>query len=198
MKTMDPSSSQGYTDFGKVVRLPISDLTVAPGLSSETDSRVERRSLKLYFDDIVAGEPSRVAMNSELVLAASHGDSVRVGELVTAGADAHTGNERALHVAAANGHVETVNCLLKSGADVHAEDDEALIEAAKSGYDDVVALLLEYGADVHARNGEPLKLASLFRKQTPGVFNARRETPSEGHERTVNLLRTHTGSSPTS
>jgi hypothetical protein len=152
--------------------------------------RLEKKSLTLYFDNIVAGEPCQSVKNSELVVAASYGDVARVAELVADGAEVHTGQDRPLQVAAANGHTDIVEYLLERDADATAEDNEALVEAARSGYDDIVALLLDHGANVRARNGEALRLASQSQVQTAGSFNARRRTPPDGHAKTMKLLRT--------
>jgi ankyrin repeat protein len=149
-----------------------------------------RRSLGLYFDDIVAGEPSPVVKNNELVVAATYGDFERVSKLVTSGADVHTGNDRPLQVAAANGHLTTVEFLLDHEADVNADDDEALVSAAKGGYADVVTLLLRHGANAQARSCASLTLATERRVQTPGSFRARRPTPENGHTETIEVLRT--------
>jgi ankyrin repeat protein len=187
-KTIDRVPIQGYTGKRKVQGIGklLADLAQ---LKSAWRQRSEKKSLTLYFDNIVAGEPTQSVKNTELVVAASYGDTARVSKLVANGAEVHTGNDRPLQVAAANGHTEIVKYLLEEAADATAEDDEALIEAARSGYDDIVALLLDYGANVDARNGEPLRLASQSHIQTPGAFNARRRTPLDGHAKTIELLR---------
>lgn len=155
------------------------------------DPRSEQKGVKLYFDNLAAGESTRVVKNNELVMAAAYGDIARVRELVITGADVHTGNDRPLQLAAANGHIETVQYLLDNDADIRADDNEALVEAATNGYDDVVKLLLDRGADT--RYQEALKLASQSRAQTPGSFNARRPTPDNGHANTIKILTAHLG-----
>jgi len=187
MKTVDPEHSKGYTEFEG----PSSHLLEASALDQllkQMGTLVPRRSLKLYFDDVVAGEPTLVAKNGELISAATFGATGRAKTLLEEGADIHTDNDCPLQVAAANGHVETVEFLLKCKADVHAEDDQALLDAARSGYHDIVDLLLRHGANPHARNDGALRLASQFRVQSAGSFNACRPTPVEGHKKTIDLL----------
>lgn len=155
------------------------------------DPRSAQKGVKLYFDNLAAGESTRVVKNNELVMAAAYGDIARVRELVISGADVHTGDDRPFQLAAANGHVETVQYLLDNEADVRAHDNEALVKAAENGYDDVVKLLLDRGADT--RYEEARNLASKSRAQTPGSFNARRPTPDNGHANTVKILDVHLG-----
>jgi hypothetical protein len=198
-KTIDRVPAVGYA--GK--RKPVAGVKLLANIAADVarltselaqhidalKQRREKKSLTLYFDNIVAGEPCQSVKNTELVVAASYGDVPRVTELVKNGAEVHTGHDRPLQVAAANGHTEIVKYLLDQDADATAEDNEALIAAARSGYDDIVALLLDHGANVHARNDEALRLADQAQVQTPGSFNARRRTPSDGHARTMELLR---------
>jgi hypothetical protein len=138
-----------------------------------------------YFEDIVAGGPSQVARDYQLIDAATYGDTTRVSQLLESGADPETDDNSPLQLAAANGHAETVKVLLDHGA--RGDDREALIEAAKSGYADVVALLADY-ADPKTRR-EALHLATEGKPQTPGIFGARQETPENGHARTIETLR---------
>jgi hypothetical protein len=148
-------------------------------------SPVEQLTSKPYFADVVAAEPSQVVKDTQLVEAATYGDTDRVAQLLQIGAKANTANNGPLKLAAANGHAESVKLLLDHGAD--PSDREALLDAAKAGYADVVALLARK-ANEETRT-EAVRLASIGVRQTPGVFGAREATPENGHARTVELLR---------
>jgi len=189
MKTVDRQSNAGYTSIEEVVPMNIGTVDLSKNVET-VELQVRHKSSKLFFDNVVAGEPTQVAKNAELVVAATFGDLVRVKDLVAQHADVHTGNDRPLQIAAANGHTDTVEFLLQHGAEADAEDNEALISAAKSGYCDVVSLLLNHGADAHARNDEALRLAKEFQVQSRGAFRARRPTPENGHAKTIDLIRT--------
>jgi hypothetical protein len=187
-KSIDLSGVLGFLGTGQASRAGVGKAVTVGQPSPAAEPRVKQKSLKPYFDDIVAGEATQPVKNSELVVAAACGDLALVRELVASGAEIHVSHDEPLQVAAANGHAETVEYLLEQKADPTADDNEALIEAAKGGYHDVVALLLDHGANVHARKDEPLRLASQFHIQTPGSFNARRRTPPDGHAKTIKLL----------
>ncbi len=95
---------------------------------------------------------------SPLNLAALHGRTGIVGELLAKGASLETGdreNSQPLHNAAARGHRDTAAYLVKKGADVAFADDNGttpLHFAASSGDLDLVRLFVEHGADVNMQN----------------------------------------------
>ena len=154
--------------------------------TSETIERsLVTNPLNPYFEDIVAGGPSQVVKDQQMIDAATYGDTTRVSQLLESGADPQADDNSPLQLAAANGHPDTVKVLLGHGAG--GDDREALLEAAKSGYADVVALLADY-ADPETRR-EALELATNGKPQGPGIFGARQDTPENGHARTIETLR---------
>jgi ankyrin repeat protein len=154
-------------------------------LITSEQSRAKNSTIKPYFADIVAGEPSQVVKDTQLVEAAVYGDTDRVRRLITQGANVTTAENSPLRLAAANGHADCVQVLVASGA--NPVDREALIRAAKGGYADVVDLL--------ARDADPvaldvaLQLASERHHQNTGVFGARCDSPKNGHARTIEILK---------
>jgi len=92
-------------------------------------------------------------VDEELLLAASHDDSVGCVEELLRGADPNVRGEKgitALHLASCTGSVHTVRVLLASGADVHAVCDEqstpmSLAEQLEDSAE-VVELLVAKGA----------------------------------------------------
>lgn len=143
-------------------------------------------TIKPYFADIVAGEPSQVVKNTQLIEAAIFGDTLRIIELLKQGAEHSTAQNSPLRLAAGNGHAESVQVLVNAGA--NAADREALVRAAKAGYADVVAILARY-SDSATRN-EAIKVASHGYHQTPGSFGAGQHTPQNGHAQTIKILKT--------
>lgn len=142
-------------------------------------------TFKPYFADIIAGEPSQVVKDYELIDAATDGDTARVRELLTSGADPKADDNSPLQLAAANGHTDTVKILLQHGAD--RRNSEALIEAAGAGYADVVGELVKDGVEASVLK-KALQLASEGHVQIPSVFSAREHTPEGGHKKTLEIL----------
>ena len=96
---------------------------------------------------------------SELIIAASKGDTEAVQSLIDAGVDVNARNKAgytALMVAAKNGDSESVIALLKAGASVNIRQKDgmtALMWAATNPFSsECTELLLKAGADVNARN----------------------------------------------
>lgn len=185
---VDVSGSVGYTP-AEVPDDVFANVVVRAEVVSEvqTEERVnvKKRTIKPYFSEIVAGEPSQVVKDSELINAATYGDAAYVQELLDKGADVGASNNSPLQLAAANGHADTVKILLQKGA--KRNEPEALIEAAKSGYYDVVRQLVGVDTDPCTLT-QALNLAKKHHLQTPGAFRAREKTPLDGHDRTIQVL----------
>lgn len=95
--------------------------------------------------------------HSALMLAALEGETAKVKELLSKGANVNAkdgAGRTALMFAVINRHYETLKVLLGYGADVNARADDggtALILAASSGDPKIVQALLEQGADTRAK-----------------------------------------------
>jgi hypothetical protein len=185
----DERTNQGFVDLSGYARYVENQGTLAiPAMGNTMNT-----TSKPYFSDIVAGEPSQVVKDNQLLRAATYGDITYVRKLLASGANPETESYSPLELAAANGHVETVRVLLQ--ATVNPRDHDAFlqaakggfIEAAKSGYAGVVELL-EGHVDVQTRS-EALGLAQKGRPQTPGAFRARQRTPKDGHAQTIEILK---------
>ncbi|GMH36821.1 hypothetical protein BSKO_04694 [Bryopsis sp. KO-2023] len=96
-------------------------------------------------------------LNQDLLDAADSGDSEKVKELISKGADlSSTSKSKAtpLHRAAHKGHVEIAEILIQEGANLESKNIVGytpLMEAAYYDSVDVVEVLLESGADIEAR-----------------------------------------------
>jgi hypothetical protein len=161
------------------------DIIEEKTLTVDDHSSENNATIKPYFADIVAGEPSQVVKDTQLIEAAIYGETARLGELLKRHADPKTANNSPLRLAAENGHAECVKILINAGA--NAADREALLHAAKGGYADVVTLLARH-ADSATRS-EAIKVANQRQEQTPGAFGAGRSTPKNGHAQVLKLLK---------
>ncbi|GMH36812.1 hypothetical protein BSKO_04685 [Bryopsis sp. KO-2023] len=97
-------------------------------------------------------------LNRDLFDAAGSGDSEKVKELLSKGADFRSTHEKfdstPLNFAAQGGHVEAVKILIQEGANVDSKDNlgfTPLLDAAFYSRVDVIEVLLESGADIEAR-----------------------------------------------
>ena len=192
-KFVDASGSMSYAGSkvgtAKVLGSQSGQLIPARVEEAEVGAEQEgkKRTMKSYFRGIVSGEPSQPEKDSQLVDAATFGDTTGVLELLKDEPDAGQFRavllSRALRVAASNGHVETVKVLLAKGAE---PVQEALIEAAKSGYADVVEQLI--GDADRDTLDEAVRAAKQRHCQTLGAFGAWEKTPKGGHSKTLGIL----------
>lgn len=98
---------------------------------------------------------------NELFLIATLQDNLHVAsQLLAAGADIHTQNDRAMLNAASFGYNLTIFFLLSNGADIHAGGDFALVSAVQLKDKSLVSRLLKNGADATARDCLPMRLAA--------------------------------------
>lgn len=95
--------------------------------------------------------------NLDLIEASAFGDAEKVQQLVSAGANVNTPDDKGcppIIMAARSGDVDTIKTLLNNGADVDARDMyemTPLMHASLSGNANAVKFLISRGADVHAR-----------------------------------------------
>jgi ankyrin repeat protein len=124
-------------------------------------------------------------LDSEIIAAAGVGNTIRVKELLDAGADVHASvhagwrnyyddpgpdggairsYDEPLKKAAENGHVETVRALLQAGAHVNQSNQwyggSAIERAASKGQTEVVKLLILSGANVRIKDDVALRGAA--------------------------------------
>ena len=91
-------------------------------------------------------------LGSQLLKAASGGETEKVKALLKAGADVDAKDNDGwtpLMLAASRGHTDTVQALLDAGADVNAKGDSSLTTLEKAtmmGYTEIVELLKKAGA----------------------------------------------------
>lgn len=109
--------------------------------------------------------------NTELMQAATTGDTARVRQLLAGNANANARNRygsTALMGAAAGGYLEIVNLLLAQQADPNAKGrggSTALMFAARNGHADTVAALVKAGADPALKDGEGKTASTLAFEQ---------------------------------
>jgi hypothetical protein len=186
-KTVDAASAPGYPEgteamaglsplMDYIYSVPEQTITEEPG----------NRTMKAYFSEIAAGEPSQVVKDEELITAATFGDIDELRRLLGNGANVRASGNSPLQLAAGNGHLEALKILVDNGAD--PSDPGALIEAARNGYADVVDVLLKGREVEQSTRDEALKLAKQRHLQTRGAFGARESTPPNGHKRTLSVL----------
>jgi uncharacterized protein len=125
--------------------------------------------------------------SDELFAAVKVGETVKVGQLLAAGADPNVRRQAGLTPlisAALGGRAEIAKLLVDKGADLNAKSDSgmtALMVAAAEGHGEVAQLLLEKGADPNIRDASGLtafriaalkqhkELAALLRPLTLGA-----------------------------
>ena len=106
------------------------------------------------------GFNSYAGINDDLWQALKEGNTSRVAELISSGADVNAkdkGGWTALIWLAFRGHTGIVKLLIDKGAEVNAKTnygETALIMAAFRGHTETMKLLIDKGADVNAKFGE--------------------------------------------
>lgn len=100
----------------------------------------------LFFPVFVSAQESLRSKDESLIEAAKKGDSQKVEQLISEGANIEARGERGtvLMHAAGNGHKEIVELLLSKGADVNAKNNHgatASMYAEKNGYREIVEML---------------------------------------------------------
>ncbi|GMH36829.1 hypothetical protein BSKO_04702 [Bryopsis sp. KO-2023] len=140
-------------------------------------------------------------LNRDLFDAARSGDSEKVKELLSKGADPSSThgdfNSTPLVSAAFNGHVGIVEMLIEKGANVDTQNNRgvsALFLAAQEGHLDVAKVLVEAGANLDAQNDKD-GAAALFMAAQGGHLDVARVLVEAGA--TVDLER-DTGATPLS
>lgn len=97
-------------------------------------------------------------VNSQLLDAAARGDALRVGALLSEGADLEArdrSGRTALLLATHSDHVEVARLLIAAGADVNAKDaisDTPYLYAGAEGRNEILKMTLAAGADLTSTN----------------------------------------------
>jgi hypothetical protein len=114
--------------------------------------------------------PAFINVNSELLSAASSGDTALAARLLGQGAQIDTKNNQGdtpLMLATRSGKIDTARLLIEKGANLEAKNnvgETALIAACTEGNSDIAQLLVEKGAATDARDeggATPLMYAGL-------------------------------------